>query len=362
MTGRERVLTVLSYKEADRVPRYDSFWEETIDRYESESGKPMKELLESFDFDIITFSMDVSMRFPVGREDHGDFEIIKDRCGYTVKKYKRKSLLGYQRHEVVGKEDWERERGRLSLDKEGESRMDTEAYFLRTHPAPAWEDAVRNINAAGGDKFRLLQFYGPFEATWRHHGHENTMMDCLLEPELVSEMFEASTDLTIETLEYGLSLGLEIDGCWMVEDLAYTKSLLISPETYRALIFPQHKRLGDYFHKKGLKFFVHACGDTSAILPDFIEAGVDALQPLQANTRMRVPALKEQYGNKITLFGNVDVRKLTGSFADIEEEVRRVVVPGKKGGGYIYHSDHSIPPEISLENYMYLIKVLDEIG
>ena len=362
MTGRERVQAVLSHREADRVPRYDSFWEETAERYERESGKTMKELLESFDFDITVFSMDVSMRFPASRTDCGDYEIIKDRCGYTVKKYKGKSLLGFQHHEVNGREDWERERGRLRLDKNDESRVDTEPYFLRTHPAPSWEDAVRAINAAGGDKYRLITFYGPFEATWRHHGHENMLMNLALEPELIAEMYEAATDLTIETFEYALELGMEIDGGWMVEDLAYTRGLLMSPVTYRALIFPQHRRLGDFLHSKGLKFFVHSCGDATAIIPDYIDAGVDVLQPLQADTGHDVPAHKKQYGDRLTFWGNVNVRKLAGSFEDIEEEVRRVVIPGKKGGGYIYHSDHSIPPEISLENYMRLIKTLDKIG
>ena len=362
MTGKERVLASISHKTPDRTPRYDGFWEETVDRYELESGKPMSELLERFDFDIDVVFMDVSMRFPASRTDYGNYEIINERCGYTVKKYKRKSSLGFLKHEVSDVEDWERMRSGLCLDKGGESRLDRESFFLRTHPAPSWSDGVSAVNAPGGGKYRLVQFYGPFESTWRHHSHEATLTDCLAEPEFSAEMFKCAVDLAIEAFEYSLELGAEIDAGWMVEDLAYTKSLLISPGAYRELIFPQHKRLGDFFHSKGLKFFVHACGDISAIIPDFIEAGVDVIQPLQANTTLDVPKLKEQYGSDITFWGNVNARKLTGSFADIEDEVRRVVIPGIKGGGYIYHSDHSIPPEVSFENYLHLVETLDKIG
>ena len=302
------------------------------------------------------------MRFPTSREDLGEKEIVNDRCGYRALHFKKGGPLEFLHHENAEYKAWRQNRHRLRLDPADASRVDITPFFLRTSPVPDWDTAIAAINADSPDKFRLLSFYGPCEATWRHHGYENWLMNMVAEPEWMTEMFEAVTDLTIEALDYALQKGMQFDGIWMIEDLGSTRATLMSPRTYRSLIFPWHKKLGEFARARGLRFFMHSCGDVNGLVPDFIEAGVDVLQPLQASADMDVVRLKEKYGDRLSLWGNISAAAMEKGREAILEEAKTKLVPAKQGGGYIYHSDHSIPADVPYENYAYLMELLGKYG
>jgi uroporphyrinogen decarboxylase len=107
---------------------------------------------------------------------------------------------------------------------------------------------------------------------------------------------------------------------------------------------------------------MHSCGKIESFIPDFIEAGIDVLQALQANTGMDVVKLKEKYGDSIVFFGNIAEAALAGTKEDIRREIEYKVGIAKKGGGYIYHSDHSVPDEVSFENYVYAMEMVEKYG
>jgi len=77
---------------------------------------------------------------------------------------------------------------------------------------------------------------------------------------------------------------------------------------------------------------------------------------------MDVVTLKKEYNKDITFWGNISSAKLSGSLAEIQEEIGSKVSCAMKGGGYIYHSDHSIPPSVTYPNYLYAMKMLDKYG
>lgn len=107
---------------------------------------------------------------------------------------------------------------------------------------------------------------------------------------------------------------------------------------------------------------MQSCGYVEPFIPDLIEAGVDVLQALQGNTGMTLVELKPKFGDKLTFFGNISERSFKEGPEAIEAEMREKIPVAMEGGGYIYHSDHSIPPEVSLETDLHAMKVLDEIG
>ena len=86
------------------------------------------------------------------------------------------------------------------------------------------------------------------------------------------------------------------------------------------------------------------------------------VQPLQANTGMDVRELKKKYGKDLTFWGNIDEMAMTGTFDDIEKEIAGKIPAAMKDGGYIYHSDHSIPPTVSLENYKHVMRMVAKHG
>lgn len=380
MTGRERVIAAIERKPMDRIPRYDAFWEDALERWfgeglqlpeprtiqvDGETKQISSPVNEYFDFDIAPLYLDASMRFPTGLvADDGVKITVADRCGYTAQKFKgRASSMHFISHMVEDEEDWEKYKHRLSLDVKDTARVDSESYYLHTKEYPSWE-GFRQIfrEYRKLDKFIPVNVYGPWEAAWRHHGYENSLMDLIAEPEMMGEMFEKITDLTIATVQYMIELGCKPDAVWLVEDMGGTHTTLFSPKVYRELLFPCHKKVGDFCHANGIYFFMHSCGYIEPFLPGLVEAGLDVIQAIQANTGMHLKTLKPKFGDKLTFFGNISVQSFKDGPDAIEAELREKLPIAMAGGGYIYHSDHSIPPEASWETYQRAMQVLAEVG
>ena len=380
MTGRERVIAAIERKPLDRIPRYDGFWEDALERWKTEGmclpdpqtilvngeekqiGSPV---YRYFDFDITPVYMDVSMRFPTGLvADDGVKITVADRCGYTAQKFMgRASSMHFISHMVEDEEAWGKYKDRLSLDLNDTARVDCESYYLHTKEYPTW-DGFRQIFTAFRklDTFIPATVYGPWECAWRHHGYEASLMDLVAEPEMMAEMFGRITDLTIATVQHMMDIGCKPDAVWLIEDMGGTHTSLFSPKVYKELLFPCHKRLGDFLHANGIYFMMHSCGYIEAFIPDLIAAGLDVLQAIQANTGMHIKDLKPKFGDKLTFWGNISVQKFSEGPDAIEAELREKLPIAMEGGGYIYHSDHSIPPEVSFETYQRAMHVLDEIG
>ena len=108
---------------------------------------------------------------------------------------------------------------------------------------------------------------------------------------------------------------------------------------------------------------LHCCGGATDFVPLLIEAGFDCIQPLEARAGCDVRALKPLYGDRISFFGNMNMDVFaTNDRAAIREEVTSKLLAAKPGGGYIYHSDHSVPPTISFESYSYGVELAKELG
>ncbi|MDX1359365.1 MAG: uroporphyrinogen decarboxylase family protein [Clostridia bacterium] len=382
MTHRERVIAALEFRETDRIPKYDSFWQQTVALYK-ESGldmrleeKPVIEvdgltrtignpIEDYFDFDFDLMSIDTSLRMPykvLSEED--EFIVICDHYGYTVKKFKDKSCsMHFLDHVTKDHATWNMLKSRMVFDENDTSRLDSVSYFLHEESYPSWGGFKRIYDEyRKRGKYMLYTCYGPWEGTWRHRGFMELMMDSALDPEWTYEMMEYHMNLAIDSLKHAVKIGAKPDGIYLVEDLGGTHTTLISVDAYRQFIKPHHKKMADYCHANGIKVFMHSCGKIESFIPDFIEAGIDVLQALQANTGMDVVKLKEKYGDSIVFFGNIAEAALAGTKEDIRREIEYKVGNAKRGGGYIYHSDHSVPDEVSFENYEYAMQMVEKYG
>jgi len=365
MNSRERVTKLVSLEEADRIGLSDGFWEDTISCWHEEGLPANLSPADYFGFDFDAIYLDASLRLPERLlEETSEYTIRRDKHGFTAKQWKgRGGALGYLEHVVKTRDDWERLRHRLSVDFGGTSRIHHISYFTPFVEYPTWEAmAIKFQDIRQRKRFVLLCVYGPFEATWRKHGFTETLLDIALEPSLIADMAEAHVDLIIETLQVAKGYDIKPDGLFLVEDLGQKTGLLFSPQAYDRLLFPQHRRLGRYLRSQGIFYFMHSDGDIRALIPRIIAAGVQVLQPLEAKAGLDVRQLKCQYGRDLAFMGNIDARVISRSRAEIEEEVRSKLEVAKVGGGYIYHSDHSVPPSVSFANYTYLMSVLENYG
>lgn len=376
MNSRKRVKLAIRHKEPDRLPRYDSLWEDTIANWMEDGAGDMiapddiifnheglpdinLSLQNVFEYDINLMHLDNSFRLDARLiSNDGNKITVKDRCGYTAEKFVGKSrTLHMYDHVTKDRDTWDSLKSRLTVGIDNLSRIDDAPFFMRYEPSPTWEMASDRFNKFySRGKYTMLSSYGPVEAAWRHRGYTEYLMDTVLDEPLVDEMGEYHTNLIIETLKKAFEYGMKPDGYFLVEDLGHTRGLLFSPEVYKRVVSPHHRRLADFLHSNDIDFLMHSCGKVEELIPHFIDEGLDVLQAIEAKAGQHVVDLKEKYGDDLTFMGNIDVRKLAEGKSGIDSEINEKIIPVMKNGGYIYHSDHSIPPEVSLKDYIYLMK------
>ena len=165
------------------------------------------------------------------------------------------------------------------------------------------------------------------------------------------------TDIYLETIERFLEeVGEFIQVLVYWDDLATQDSLLVSPETYRTMIKPKHRKLFDLVHRKTrAKVFFHTDGAIWPLIPDLIEAGVDILQPVQVGARGMgdTAELKRVFGKDLVFWGASCDSQHTLPFGkpeEVREETRRHVLDLKPGGGYVFGPIHNIQPLVPPEN------------
>ena len=164
-------------------------------------------------------------------------------------------------------------------------------------------------------------------------------------------------------LKYLEQNGVRYDGAWMYGDIAYNHGPFISPRMYRQLVQPAHKRQIAWFKERGLPVIYHTDGDFHALIEPFLENGIDVFQPLEAKAGMDIRELKPKYGDRVAFMGNIDIMVLiTNDKEKIEAEVAAKIPMAKQGGGYIYHSDHSIAPGVTWDTYQFLMTLVDHYG
>ena len=120
--------------------------------------------------------------------------------------------------------------------------------------------------------------------------------------------------------------------------------------------------LVDVCHSHNLPVIYHGCGNVRRIFRDFVEIGIDAYNPLEAKAGLDVIDLRRAYGHRIAFCGNMDVIEWARA---TPEELKGIVLHklhAAKGGGYIFQSDHSVPSNVSGENYDAVVRMVREYG
>jgi len=198
---------------------------------------------------------------------------------------------------------------------------------------------------------------------WGHIvGLENYLIAMVEDPEWVREMHETDVRFYLAAYEEMTGRGMEFDGARFSNDMGYRNGPIFSPKIYRELFQPGLKRLCDFFHERGVFTILHSCGNVMLLVPDIILTGFDCLNPLEVKAGMDLLDLKKDYGEKLCLMGGIDARKMSAEDAIIVEEIRTKVTAAKKGGGYIFHSDHTVPDNVSLKQYQRIVELALHYG
>ena len=155
----------------------------------------------------------------------------------------------------------------------------------------------------------------------------------------------------------------QIDIMYSGGDIGTQTGMMLSPALWRKHIKPYSTQLIRPFKEAGCKTFYHSCGSIVPVIPDLIEMGLDILDPIQPKAYGMDPAtLKEQFGDRLSFHGGVDVQELLpfGTPAQVAAEVTRVIDTLGANGGYIVSSAHALQSDTPVENALALFKTAQE--
>ncbi|MFC2124497.1 uroporphyrinogen decarboxylase family protein [Bacteroidota bacterium] len=210
---------------------------------------------------------------------------------------------------------------------------------------------------------------GVFEMCQRLRGMENALMDFMLFPDMNERLVGKIADLKIEFWEMVLSeLADDVDVIVEADDYGTQESQLISPEQFRIIYKPHINRIIQTIRKLApdAKVFFHSCGNVRPIIPDFIDMGIDILNPVHISAEGMDPfTLKKDFGNDITFWGGgVETQDVlpNGTAEQVAENVKRNIEALAPGGGFIFNTVHNIQSEVPPENVMSMWRTLDEFG
>lgn len=272
--------------------------------------------------------------------------------------------------------------------------LDSELYFDMFHAPLASAETVADIERHGwpdpGDPARYAHLADAAEATERAtgaaivlgrmapgtlelaawtRGMESFFMDLAADPGFACALLDRITEIKMRYWE--LAIAAAGDRAVVIteaDDMASQRSMIISPDVYRRLVKPRHKRLFD--HIRGLAphafIFFHSCGAIYEVIPDLIEVGVDILNPVQVSAvEMDPRRLKREFGSAITFWGGgVDTQHTLphGTPQEVRDEVRRRIDELAPGGGFVFNTVHNVQSDVPPENLAAMFDTLREFG
>ncbi len=357
----------LRHQEADRVPVSDFFWGGFIKRWREELGlAPDADIYRYYDLDWLqlTPNLDPHIKpFEILRQDAAEvvvrtgFEaVIRKRFDLPMPAFVQFDTDTVEKMAAFQFDDaWDERRyfrpGDDQLNGVGDS-------FSRNLPS-----FVDRLNAVAAE---FPVFGGVCEAhemLWRIVGPENAMLWIGMYPDQVARFVERIFEFCLEAVRAQIKAANgKLDGMVIWGDVAYTKTLMFSPEYWRRHFKPGVAALVRECHDHGLPVIYHGCGNVNRIFEDFIEIGVDAYNPLEAKAGLDVVDLRRRFGHRIGFCGNMDVALWANG---TREELRQAVLRklnAAKGGGFIFQSDHSVPSNVSAERYEYVLGLVRKHG
>jgi uroporphyrinogen decarboxylase len=190
-----------------------------------------------------------------------------------------------------------------------------------------------------------------FERPWEIRGMANLLMDYHLAPEHVHRLNDALCDMYCGYLRRAIR-ELHPDGFWTSDDFGHQTQLFISPEMFRTFIKPYYARVGALLNEHGLHWWLHSCGNNTAILGDLAEVGLNVFHPVQKGT-MDEDAVAREFGDRLTFLAGIDVQHTLQEKdpAGVRQEVRFLIDTfDRPGGGMCIAAGNGIVAGIPLEN------------
>lgn len=333
MTSRERVIAAIEFKGPDRVPIHHAVFPGALWRH----GEKLVKLLNEI------YPDDFGNRFAIPSKPEGEglFVRFTDEWGseWVMKK-------GYTTGEVKkpALDDWSKWKGYRFPPPPPESHFEALKARIET------EKHQRYVLGGGGNLFERMQFL---------RGTENLFADLAEDREELHELADRLVDYYININYRYLKAG--VDGVYFGDDWGGQNRLLISPQKWRSFFKPRYKRLFEPVKDAGKHIFFHTDGWTVDIWDDFIELGVDVLNPQHPLIPRDI--LEQKLAGRICIRSDLDRQGILpfGTPEQVREHVKdTIALFGRFNGGLILHGE--IGPDVPFENIIAMYEAFRDFG
>ena len=362
MNSRERVMMAINHQEPDRVPvdlgativttivriAYQNLRhylgmqpdpDPVISHVQMDTVYPMEDFFRHYQVDFRAVHMKSSWEFkPKWMPDdsfYDEFGVRWKKASYYYDAVER-PLASAETIQDIENFDWPDpyDHGRV----EG---LRQEAQYLHDHADYA---IIADIMCGG-----------PFEQACILRGYQDFLVDLHWNPKFAEYLLDKITELDVALWETFLGeVGDYIQIAAQGDDVGMQDRMYVKPDMYRKFVRPRQQKLFDSIHaNSAAKVFYHTCGSVYPVIGDFIDMGVEILNPVQRGAaQMDIVTLKREFGSDITFFGGgIDVQ-YTLSFAslkELEDDVKRTLDIMAPGGGFVFVPSHNIQADIEPE-------------
>ena len=339
LTGAERIFRTLHFEEPDVVPHFElGINPRVVEKLLP--GASYHDQVKYFDWDAVGVD---DRHLPGYRIETLDAKHYRNQWG-TVSRMTSEALA----HPVEGVV---------------KSEKDLDVWSL-PDPDEPWRYEVLTdlVKRYKGQRAIVASFADPFSVANEVRGAADHYMDFIRNPALVDRLAELIRDYYLRYIKNCVEVGADI--IFVTGDYATTEYPMLRREHFAKHVIPVLKALVDEARSQGAYVFKHTDGNIWPILDLIVDTGIHGIHPIDPLAGMDMGEVKEKYGDRVCLIGNVDCAyTLTwGTLEEVREDVKRCIRQAARGGGYICMSSNSIHSAVKPENYVEMVKAIREYG
>ena len=338
LTGAERVFTALQLKEPDRVPHFELGFDHKV----KEKICPDSHVVEYFDWDAVLLDDRVAPGYRAEVLDASGRH-FRDQWGVT-----RRVTAEKLAHPV---------------EAAVKSEKDMEIWTPPDPDAPwRFQKLKELVRRYKGQKAIIAQFADPFTVANDVRGAADHFMDFVRDPALIDRLHGVIRDYYLRYIRNCIEAGAEI--ILVAGDYATSKHPMLSQEHLARYVMPALKALADEARSRGAYIVKHTDGNIQPIFDMVLDTGINGIHPIDPLAGMDLGVVKEKYGHRVCLLGNIDCAYVLtwGTTEEVREEVKRCIRQAARGGGYICMSSNTIHSAVKPENYVEMVKAIREYG